>query len=381
MKIVYCFHSLFHHGGVEKILSVKANYLVHKLGYDVYIVTYDQQNRPIFFDFDKRIKIIEIGLGEFDSKSSFFIKRQYNNYLKGKKFIKKLEVVINEIKPDITISVGGNEFFFLNKLKDKSIKLAEYHVTIGAFDVINASLKGKRKIISDLSFSKFKRNIKQYEKFIVLTKGDKKEWSNYSSNVISIPNPQTFDAFDEVSTLQSKVAIAVGRFEPQKQFDHLINLWKDVVKSYPDWILKLKGSGSEKQNYLDLISKYDLQNNVIIEDPSHDMINFYKTASIYLMASTFEGFSLVMLEALELGLPIVAYDCKYGPSELVENKKTGFLVAFNDKTTYLNNILKLIENEDLRIEMGKNAKLKAKNYQLEKIMNEWDVLFKNFKND
>ncbi|MDH2207312.1 MULTISPECIES: glycosyltransferase [unclassified Empedobacter] len=219
------------------------------------------------------------------------------------------------------------------------------------------------------------------EKFIVLTKGDKKEWSNYSSNVISIPNPQTFDAFDEVSTLQSKVAIAVGRFEPQKQFDHLINLWKDVVKSYPDWILKLKGSGSEKQNYLDLISKYHLQNNVIIEDASHDMINFYKTASIYLMASTFEGFSLVMLEALELGLPIVAYDCKYGPSELVENKKTGFLVALNDKTTYLNNILKLIENEDLRIEMGINAKLKAKNYQLEKIMNKWDVLFKSLKND
>lgn len=219
------------------------------------------------------------------------------------------------------------------------------------------------------------------EKFIVLTKGDKSEWSSYSSNVISIPNPQTFDAFGEVSTLQSKVAIAVGRFEPQKQFDQLIMIWKDVVKSYPDWILKLKGSGSEKQNYLDLIAKYNLHKNVIIEEPSHDMINFYKTASMYLMASTFEGFSLVMLEALELGLPIVAYDCKYGPSELVENNCTGYLVAPNDKSTYLNSILKLIENESLRIEMGKNAKLKAKNYQLEKIMNEWDVLFKNFKND
>lgn len=366
--------------GVEKILSVKANYLVDKLNYDVYIVTYNQQNRPIFFNFDKRIKIIDLDVGEFDNASSF-IKRHYNNYLKGEKFIKKLEILINEIKPDITISVGGNEFFFVNKLKDQSIKLAEYHVTIGAFDVINANLKGKQKILSNLSFSKFKNNLKQYKKFIVLTKGDRKEWTNYSSNVISIPNPQTFDAFDEVSTLQSKVAIAVGRFEPQKQFDHLIILWNDVVKSYPDWILKLKGSGSEKQNYLDLIARYDLQQNVILEEPSHDMINFYKNASMYLMASTFEGFSLVMLEALELGLPIVAYDCKYGPSELVENNKTGFLVAPKDKTTYLNNILKLIENEDLRIEMGKNAKLKAKNYQLEKIMNKWDVLFKSLKND
>ncbi|MDM1547822.1 glycosyltransferase family 4 protein [Empedobacter falsenii] len=380
MKIVYCFHSLYHHGGVEKILSVKTNYLVDKLGYDVYIITYNQQNKPVFFDFDQRIKIINLELGELEFNSSNFLVRQFQNYNYNKKFIDVFSKLLNDIKPDITISVGGSEFFILNKITDKSIKIAEYHVTIGAFDIINDNLSGLKKFFANLSFGKFKNNIKKYKKFIVLTKGDEKEWGEFSKNVISIPNPQTFKA-DEVSTLKSKVAIAVGRFEPEKQFDHLIILWKDIIKKHPDWILKIKGSGGQKQYYLDLISENNLKDSVFIEDASSEMYDFYKNASIYLMASTFEGFSLVMLEAIECGLPIVAYNCKYGPSELVEDNITGFLIKFQDKVEYYNSILKLIEDENLRIEMGKKAKIKAQNYQLDIVMNKWDSLFKELKND
>ena len=379
MKIVFCYHSLTHHGGVEKILTIKANYLVKEFGYEVYIITYNQQNNSIFFDLDSRIKVIDVSVGDFVPTGNNYIKRQID-YRKYKKILKsKLENELLKINADFAISLGGNEFYVLNSIhSDKSIKIAEYHVTIGAFEVINANLSFFQKIKAQLSFRQFVGNIKKYRNFIVLTGGDKEEWSKFSSNVINIPNPQTFK-IDVVSSLSNPIAVAVGRFEPEKQFDHLISVWRGVVDMYPNWKLILKGSGSQKEYFLKLIKEKELQNNVFLESPSHDMEKFYLNASMYLMVSKFEGFSLVMLEAMQSGLPVVSYNCKYGPSELIDDTQNGFIVPFNDKEAIFQKIMYLIENANERKRLGSNSVLKSQNYDLDKIMNTWKLYFEDIK--
>lgn len=180
---------------------------------------------------------------------------------------------------------------------------------------------------------------------------------------------------NEKSSLQNYTAIAVGRFEPEKQFDHLILAWKEVTKKYPNWHLKLKGSGSQENLYRSLIRKHNLENNVFIIPPSESMQEFYLEASIYLMASRFEGFSLVILEALQVGLPVVSYNCKYGPAELVKDNVNGFLVEQDNVDELAQKVIKIIGDNDLRKKMGENSLLISKNYEKDTVMEMWMNLF------
>lgn len=377
MKIVYCFHSLSAHGGVEKILTLKANYMVEKFGYDVTIITYEQFGKPVFFELNKGIKLIHLDIRKYDKKSSFFA-RQKNFFLFKKELRKQLFQTLLSIRPDITISMGTFEFYVLNKIPDGSKKIAEYHVTIGAFEVINKNLNPLKKMLAEFSFRRFIKNIRLYDRFIVLTEGDRKEWSGFSKNVVKISNPNTFQCFSK-SALTNPIAIAVGRFEPEKRFDFLIEIWASVVSKYPQWKLVLKGSGSEEDRYRTIISEKSLENNVFIEPASHSLEEFYKNASLYLMASKFEGFSLVMLEAMEAGLPIVAFNCKYGPQELVHNNENGYLINQNDEDAYLKGIISLIENIEKRKKMGSCSAVVSRNYDIDFIMGKWKELFENLK--
>lgn len=374
MKIVYVVQSLSTHGGVEKILTLKANYLANKRDYNVSIITFDQPKQPIFFNLDKKVKVFHLDIGSSDSSKSLIL-RKLNNIKYYDSFLVKLTNLIETINPDITISLGGGELFIVNKLKDNSIKLAEYHVTMGYFLYYQNKEKNKlKKIAQNFSLRKFIGNLKKYEKFIVLTEGDRKEWSQYSNNVIKIPNFITME-LNEKSSLQNYTAIAVGRFEPEKQFDHLILAWKEVTKKYPNWHLKLKGSGSQENLYRSLIRKHNLENNVFIIPPSESMQEFYLEASIYLMASRFEGFSLVILEALQVGLPVVSYNCKYGPAELVKDNVNGFLVEQDNVDELAQKVIKIVGDNDLRKKMGENSLLISKNYEKDTVMEMWMNLF------
>lgn len=377
MNITYVVQSLSTHGGIEKIVTLKANYLASQNDYNISIITYDQGKKPIFFKLDEKIKIFDIAVG-LPKHSNNMIKRKFNFYQYRKLFLDKIANLVSILNPDIIISVGGTEFFIIHSLNDKSIKLAEYHVTIAYFQYYQQKEQNKLKtLFLKTNLKNFLRNVKKYEEFIVLTEGDKKAWGQYSKNISKIPNFLTMDLYEQ-SSLDKHVAIAVGRFEIEKQFDHLILAWKEITKKYPNWLLKLKGSGSQEKSYRSLVKKLNLENNVEIIPPSESMKEFYLEASIYLMSSKFEGFSLVILEALQAGLPVISYDCRYGPSELIEDGFNGFLVEQDNIDELVNKIINLIEDKDLRKKMGDNALLISKNYEKDKVMEQWMNLF-NFK--
>ena len=124
-----------------------------------------------------------------------------------------------------------------------------------------------------------------------------------------------------------------------------------------------------------LIEEYNLVSFVVIHGPVKNIGEIYCNSSCFVLASRYEGFGMVLLEAMSYGLPIISYDCKCGPKDLINNGLNGFLVPEGNIEELANTIMRLISNRDMMIEMGRNAKVESQQYEREVIMQKWIDLF------
>ena len=114
---------------------------------------------------------------------------------------------------------------------------------------------------------------------------------------------------------------------------------------------------------------------IFIHEPTSEIIAKYQESSIYIMSSRYEGFGMVLLEAMACGIPCVSFDCPYGPSDIIHDGEDGFLVKHLDTTALAERICYLIENPEIRKEMGEKAKRNIKRYSRENVMAQWTELF------
>lgn len=371
MKILYCINNIQNIGGIEKVTIAKANAL-SAIGMEVFIAVTDH-NEEIPVSLSKEIKLYNLGINYYkdDWKSlfhqikGFLIKREQH-----KKHLKKL---LQKINPDIVISVGQSEKYFLPRIKGNWKTIREFH-----YDK-NYRLRGSKnkffKIIAHcINFYDFNFVIKKYDKIIVLTKEDK--YTNWGKNkkVIHIPNPITILP-SHLSTLSNGKLVAVGRLVEQKNFKSLIEAFRITLKSHPDWILEIYGDGVLKDELQTQIINNNLSKNIFIKGNSPDHNEIYGNASVFVMTSIYEGFPLVLLEAMAFGLPVIAYECPCGPKDIIVDGFNGFLVPVNNEFLLAKKIIQLMENNDLRMIMGLNAKLKSENYKIENIIKQWSELF------
>jgi glycosyltransferase involved in cell wall biosynthesis len=198
------------------------------------------------------------------------------------------------------------------------------------------------------------------------------EW-NYKNPII-ISNPISFSS-NEFSNLSSKKAIAVARHSYEKGFDRMLKIWQKVIVKYPEWSLEIYGKSNKNQDLHKMANSLNIGNNVTFFEPVKNISEKYLDSSIYLMTSRSEGFPMVLLEAMTMGLPCVGYDCPCGPRAIIRNNENGFLVENGNIDSFVQKIESLIENEDLRIEMGKNAQESTKKYNIDSIMQQWKSLF------
>ncbi|HBH09128.1 MAG TPA: glycosyltransferase family 4 protein, partial [Rikenellaceae bacterium] len=180
----------------------------------------------------------------------------------------------------------------------------------------------------------------------------------------------------EVSPLTRKRCIAAGRLESQKNFRDLITAWKTVDGRHPDWTLSIYGNGRQKDALQSQIDSEGLKGKVILEGNTSDMRKEMLDSSCLVMSSRFEGFPMILLEALTTGLPIVSYDCPKGPSEIVTIGANGYLAKVGDTMTLAQGICSVISNEELRSRFGAESKRRSENFTLERIMVKWDSLFR-----
>jgi len=359
MNILYITPKINNEGGVARVLSVKANYLVEKFGYEVHILTQNEGNSSLFFPFNDNITLHDIVLQ--GNRFAFFLQ-----------YVKALNKTIQNINPDLIIvcdnGLKGYTIPFI--LKTKIPIIFECHGSKYIEETPQNNYFSGKKI--KLAFKEFSAN--KFAKFIALSSESLNEWN--VRNGVVIPNPLWFET-NKFADLKSKKIMAVGRHSYEKGFDRLINIWKKVLPKHPDWHLEIYGKSSENEELQHLANAQDFGNKLSFFEPVINIVDKYKEASVVVMTSRTEGFGMVLIEAMACGLPCVAYDCPVGPRSIIVNSENGFLVEDGNENLFIEKLNLLIENENLRIEMGRSAKENSYRYTIDVIMLQWKNLFEN----
>lgn len=380
MKIVYYLPSLVASGGIERIITFKANYFAeHFENYDITIITSEQMGGTPYFPLSLEVKHIDIDVPIDRPYSQNRLKKYlaypYRYYL----FRKRLSKALNILSADIFISTMRRELNFINDLKDGSIKIGEFHVTRSAYgsETIqsgNLIVKALKKHLSNLFFS----NVSKLKKVVLLTNEEMSDWPGFT-NATVIPNPIANIHNSNVSDCMSKKVIAVGRYVHQKGFDMLISAWQNVSEKHPDWILNIYGEGDLKENYQQQITQLGLSESCFLKEPVKNIFDKYAESSIFLLSSRYEGFGMVIIEAMSCGLPVVSFSCPCGPKDIISDGDNGLLVEPNNILQFSNKINYLIENEKFRANMGNHSLLSAEKYKIENIAKLWRNLFESIK--
>lgn len=373
-KIVYVTPALYMAGGVERVLTLKANYFAEHFGYDITIILTEGKDKPNFYPLSPKVKVINFDLGFEKLWTCSFIKKIFVYLPKQWRFKKLLTAELMRIRPDITISLLRREINFITKIKDGSKKIGELHVN----RVNYRSFDGEQTNIVKQLFEKFWMrslisHLKKLDKFIVLTHEDREAWPELS-NVEVIPDPLSFIP-DAVSPLITKRVIAVGRYHYQKGFDLLLHAWKKVEQQCPDWQLAIYGQG-ERQPYQQLALELDLNlERCHLYGPTNDIQKEYVNSSLFVFSSRYEGFGMVLVEAMACGLPVVSFACPCGPRDIVAEGEDGYLVEKENVDELADKLIQVMNDEVLRHQMSSKAIVNASRFNMESIALTWQYLF------
>lgn len=370
MKIVYCIAGTCHSGGMERVLANKANWLVRH-GYEVVIVTTDQRGEKPFFALDERIRCYDLAIGYEDNNGKGFLNKLVHFPFKQWKHRKRLTALLMELKADVVVSMFCNDASFMPKIKDGSRKVLEIHFS--RYKLLQYGRKGLLGLADRWRSANYEKTASRYDRFVVLTKEDSEYWQGLQ-NMVVIPNARTF-VCDEPAALENKEVIAVGRYNFQKGYDRLINAWALVHQQVPDWHLSIYGDGELREEMERQIADLGLQGSITLGKATVAIKEAYQKASIMTLSSHYEGLPMVLLEAQAAGLPIVSFDCKCGPKDLIRDGENGYLVTDGDVEIFASRILELIEKPDLRQSMGRQAFADSCEYDEEKVMKMWEKLF------
>lgn len=348
MKLLYITNGISGGGGLERVLSIKASYFAETLGYDVHIITLNDA-KETFYPFSSSISIHPIEVSK--------------NWEYLFSYIHKVNQIVRKVQPDIiSVCDDGMKGLYVPLWiqKGKAKIIYERHASM---------------ILNGASWQKFWMRMggHLYDKIVVLTNYNLSEWS--SSNLTVIPNPVSFYP-QESATLENHRIICVGSLSYNKGYDLLIDAWSKIASRYPSWSVHIYGKG-DASVYQDAIHQAGIQKQITFHAPVQDIASVYQQASLLVLPSRSEGFGMVLIEAMACGVPCVAFDCPCGPRDIIQDGKNGILVKPQDTAELAQHIEKLINNEQLRKNMGTFAKQTAQQYLMERIASLWKNLFES----
>ena len=372
LKIAYCLPSLYIPGGMERVLTIKANYFADVWGYDITLILTDGKDKAPFYKLSPRIKVIQLDV-DFEALWHQPLHKKALIYLRKQRIYRhRLAQALTQLRPDITVSLLRREINFINSITDGSIKIGELHVNKNNYR--NLEEQGQniiKRMLSALWMHQLNRSLKKLSRFVILTHEDRENW-HYLTNTAVIPNPLPFFP-EEQSDCDSKEVIAVGRYVYQKGFDLLIEAWRIVTGRHPDWQLRIYGGG-DRTEYMRLKEKYGLAT-LHLEGETAEIMKYYCKSSIFVLSSRYEGFGMVVTEAMACGVPPVSFACPCGPRDIIKDGEDGLLVENGNTGQLAEKICYLIEHDNVRKEMGKQARTNIERYRIEAIANEWKDLF------
>lgn len=380
MKIVYCINSICHVGGIARVVIAKANALAAIEGNEVWIAytDIDPEHPYPALPLDERVRTVDLGIRYYADDFKGLIYRLKGNFILRRRHKKVLEKALCKIGPDVVISVGQSEKYFITSLKlpHRPAFVREFHYNRNYRHEGVSSFIGKIKALAT-DFYDYRLHLPRFDAIAVLTQEDYED--NWSGSVTAdkthvIPNPLT-ERPDTVAELNTRKVVTTGRIVYQKNHASLLRAWQIVSHRHPDWKLVIYGTGALENELHRQIDEYGLAESVEAPGCISDVTARMAECSIFALTSRFEGFGLVITEAASVGLPVVSYACPCGPRDIISDGIDGFLVEPGDEKALAERICRLIEDDKLRKRMGKASLEMSARYSPEVIAAQWMNLF------
>jgi glycosyltransferase involved in cell wall biosynthesis len=235
--------------------------------------------------------------------------------------------------------------------------------------------------LEQMNLSKHNRHLRaamrrlypQLDALVVLTDRDREAYERMLGDRVPLRRiPNTVRPLPGAKAdLTAKTVYAAGRFRYQKGFDLLVPAWAETARAHPDWRLRLRGSGRLTRRLEGLIADHGLGDSVTLEGPAEDIGADMAEASVFVLSSRFEGFPLILLEAMSKGMGVVSFDCPTGPADIVDDHRNGLLVPHEDVERLAGAIREMVEDEELRRRTAAAAIETAQRYTIEAIGPLW----------
>ena len=371
MKILYQIHSTYNPGGMERVLLNKVRYFVEEKGWEAVVVTTDQHSRPSFYPFPEGVRMIDLGVNYSDDNGKPFHKKLFGYFRRRLEHRKRLAALLEQERPDIVDCFYPGESSFVPSLKDGSRKVMELHQSKLFHHQYNRS--GLMGLADKVRARIDEKLVRRFDRFVVLTEEDAGMWGEMPG-IRVIPNAANFIA-EKYSDCSAKRVIAVGRLDYQKSFDRLIQVWEKVHQQIPDWRLDIFGQGEWQEMLQGMIDERGLQETVKLNEPTKNIGQEYSESSMIVMSSHYEGFPMVMIEAMACGLPAVSFDFKCGPKDIIKEGENGLVVPDGDIDGLAEAMMTLMRDDELRKRMGEEAKKVVETFSEAKVMDKWVRLY------
>ncbi len=386
MKILFCTNTLGGFGGIERVTIVKANALAAIEGNEVYICFTDKGAFPkTIHPLSPKIKVFDLETPYWGFNSTLKLLLGFIPLIR--KTRKRLLDVIKTVNPDVIISTGSYEKYAaasigITGIKRQSAKqfamgggntllIREYHFNSNFRRYMNHS-KYSLPAIKVAEWVESRILSCCFDKSFLLTESDLNTNFKNRLRFDYMHNPTSFcpETVSEYSD-RPKTILAVGRISAQKNFEAMIKIWNKICRQAPGWKLRIVGDGSGMDSLQRLVKDLGISDFTELIGRSFNVDKELDSAQVFVLTSKYEGFAVVLVEAMTFGLPIVSFDTPYGPSEIVRNNVDGFIVGYNDKEAFANKLLMLIRDETLRQRMSDNALTRSKDFTPDAIAEKW----------
>lgn len=379
MKVMYCNHSVYNPGGMERVMINKIRYLVEVMRWEVVLVTTDQKNRPPFYPLPHGVRMMDLGINYSDDNHLPTLSK-VAGYLRRRRMHKRrLTALLQQERPDILVSLFPSESSFLPDLKDGSRKVLELH--FNKFFRLQYGRTGLYGLLNRWRTKQDERLVRRFDRFVVLTDEDKGYWGD-TGNIEVIPNAALVSCDGEKADVAAcRRIIAVGRLDHQKSFDRLIEAWEVVQKEQDlhDWRLDIFGQGEWESMLKDMIREKGLGATAQVNAPTKAISEEYRKSAFLVMSSRYEGFPMVMIEAMAQGLPVVTFDFKCGPKDIIEQDRNGVMVPEGNVPALAQAMVAMMRHTERRVEMGREARAVTERFSEERVMQMWLQLFESLK--
>lgn len=371
MKLIYCIASVYCPGGMERVLLNKLRWWLRRGGCELMVVTTDQQGRPPFYEFPPEVRMVDLGINYTEDLGRGPLAHALAYFRKRRLHRKALTELLMREKADFVISLYPSESSFIPRIKDGSRKILELHYN--KLFRLQYNRKGLMGLMDRIRTRMDERIVRRFDRFVVLTRQDAAMWGKLP-NLSVIPNAAITQSIPH-QTGNHRV-IAVGRLDYQKGFDRLLDAWALIPEALRGtWRLDIFGQGEWEQMLKDQIVRLGIQDSARINAPTNRIFEEYASSDFLVMTSHYEGFPMVMIEAMACGVPAVSFDFLCGPRDIIAPGLNGVIVPEGDIPALAAEMQRLMEDPARLENMSAQARKISEAYSEEAVMARWNLYF------